>query len=116
MSRPSHSDLHCIVAVALLPCVLQDVFKTWTPQNSYSIQLASLVLEQQQTKESEGQGPFGAGLSAQREMGVESAPFWMAVQRAGHLGAINLVANERDEVSSRVFTPAESLIHQVRMS
>ena len=95
--------------------MLQEVFKTWTPQNSHSIQLASLVLEQQhQEREVTGRGPFSAGLPPQQQLQVESGPFWLAVEGAGHLGTVNLVTNESDEVSSLVFTPSDSLSHQVR--
>lgn len=95
---------------------LQEIFKECCLQNSYSMQLASLVLEQQQEREREESGPFDASTSQQLRMGVESGPFWLAVERPGHLGTINLVADESDAVSSLVFTPAESLIRQVRVS
>lgn len=95
--------------------MLQDVFNTWTPQNSYSIQLASLVLEQQQQEgEVQGGGPLSAGLPPHRQLRVESGPFWLAVEGAGHLGTVYLVANESDKVSSLLFTPSDSLNDQVR--
>lgn len=80
------------------------------------MQLASLVLQQRQERETEESGPFDASVLRQLRIGAESGPFWLAVERAGCLGTVNLVADENDEVSSLLFTPAESLIHQVRMS
>ena len=79
------------------------------------MQLASVVLEQQQEREREGGGLSASALQRLR-IGVESGHFWLAVERGGHLGTINLVTNENDEVSSLAFTPADSLVHQVRMS